>query len=197
MPARKATVERKTKETQLKVTLNLDGSGRFTGGVGLPFLEHMLDLFARHGLFDLKVEGKGDLQVDAHHTTEDLGIVLGGAFIKALGDKKGVTRYGSAYVPMDETLARAVVDLSNRPYFVWNVNMGFKEKIDNYEAELTEEFWRAFAMEAKINLHIEVLYGSNVHHKQEAIFKACARALSEAVTLNPRVKGVPSTKGKL
>ena len=197
MAGRSASRERKTKETQLKVALNLDGSGRFSGAVGVPFLEHMLDLFARHGLFDLTLEGRGDVQIDPHHTTEDLGIVLGECFAEAVGDKQGINRYGHAYVPMDEALARAAVDLSNRPFLVWNVELGPKEKIGEYEAELSEEFWRAFAMNARVTLHLELLYGSNSHHKQEALFKAAGRALSAAVADNPRVTGVPSTKGTL
>ena len=197
MPARKATIERKTKETQLKISLNLDGSGKFSGSSGMPFLDHMLELFAKHGLFDLRVQGRGDLEVDGHHTTEDLGIVLGECLAQALGDKKGIARYGAALIPMDETLAQAVVDLSDRPFFVWNVNLGFKEQVGNYDVELTEEFWRAFTMSARMNLHLAVLYGTNVHHKQEGLFKAAARALAQAVARDPRVKGVPSTKGKL
>jgi imidazoleglycerol-phosphate dehydratase len=197
MADRKASVERNTKETQLKVELNLDGKGAFTGGIGVPFLEHMLDLLARHGSVDLSVSGKGDTHIDPHHTVEDLGIVLGQSLSKALGDKKGVQRFGAACVPMEETLVRVVLDACGRPYLHYDVKVE-KERIGDYEVELTEDFFRAVAMNAGLTLHIELLHGKNSHHVIEAIFKAFARALREAVAPDPRNQGViPSTKGTL
>lgn len=191
---RKAEVERKTKETRIRVILNVDGSGEFKGSVGVPFFEHMLDLFTKHGLFDLTIEGKGDLEVDFHHTVEDVGICLGQAFKKALGDKSGIARYGSAFIPMEETLAQAVIDFCNRPCLVWDVQSK-REKIGEYDAELSEEFFRAFAMNAATTLHIRLFYGQNMHHIHEAVFKSCGKAMGEAVRLDPRIKGVLSTKG--
>lgn len=195
--ARTANLERVTNETQLKLELDLDGDGSFAGSVGVPFLEHMLDLLARHGGLSLTVSGEGDTEIDAHHTTEDVGIVLGQAITEALGDKKGITRYGHAYVPMDESLARAVIDLSGRPAFVWNVDFAATQRVGDFDVELAQEFWNAVAMNACCNLHVELLYGQNAHHKIEAIFKACARALRAACAPDPRSKGVPSTKGAL
>ncbi|MBN1515777.1 imidazoleglycerol-phosphate dehydratase HisB [Candidatus Sumerlaeota bacterium] len=192
-----AHIKRETKETQLEATLNLDGSGRFEGGIGVPFLEHMLDLFTRHGMFDLSISGQGDTQVDAHHATEDLGIVLGLAFNQAAGDKQGIARYGVSYVPMDEALARVTVDLSGRSFFVWKVNLAGHHKVGDWDVELAPEFWQGFAANAKCNFHAELLYGSNAHHKIEAVFKAAARALGMAVKIDPRIDGVLSTKGTL
>ncbi len=194
MSKRTSQVERKTKETQIKVTLNLDGSGTFNGSVGIGFFEHMLELFAKHGLFDLTIEGKGDIEVDFHHTVEDMGICIGQAFKKALGEKEGITRYGSAFIPMEGALAHAVIDFCNRPYLVWEVEAK-REKIGKYDVELSEEFFRAFAMNAGATLHIRLLYGENMHHIHESLFKACGRAIGKAIRRDPRIKGVLSTKG--
>jgi imidazoleglycerol-phosphate dehydratase len=193
---RTAAVERATKETQLKVRLNLDGTGVFSGKVGVPFLEHMLDLLARHGMMDLTIEGQGDTHIDPHHTVEDLGIVLGQALSQALGDKRGIGRMGYAYVPMEETLARAVLDVCGRPYLHFSAGIP-SERIGDYESELTEDFFRAVAMNAGLTLHLELLYGKNSHHIVEALFKAFARALRQAVARDEREQGVPSTKGVL
>lgn len=194
--SRQAEITRTTKETDIRVALNLDGTGISTVNTGLPFLDHMLDLFARHGLFDLEVYCKGDLHIDDHHSVEDIAICLGQAFLKALGDKLGIVRYGAAYVPMDETLARAVVDLSGRSYLVYHVK-NTRSKIGNFSTELVEHFWHSFAEHCKCNLHIEVLYGRNQHHIIEAVFKATTKALSQAVRLDERIQGVMSTKGRL
>lgn len=194
MKRRTATISRTTKETDITVTLNLDGSGRSDVQTGVQFLDHMLDLFARHGLFDLEVRCKGDLGIDAHHSVEDIGICLGSALAKALGDKKGLTRFAHAYFPMDETLARVAVDLSGRPYLVYRVKVD-RERVGELDSELIEEFWKAAVAHARMNLHIELLYGRNAHHIFEAIFKAAARALSLATRVDARVRGVPSTKG--
>lgn len=191
---RKAVVERKTKETQIKVSLNLDGAGVFKGGIGIPFFEHMLDLFTKHGLFDLTIEGSGDTDVDFHHTIEDAGICIGQAFRQALGDKSGISRYGSAFIPMEETLAHAVIDFCNRPFLKWMVETK-REKIKEYDTELSNEFFRAFAVSAAATLHMRLLYGENAHHIHEALFKACGKAIAEAVRLDTRIKGVLSTKG--
>jgi imidazoleglycerol-phosphate dehydratase len=193
---RTATIERRTKETQIELTLDLDGTGSATVATGVPFLDHMLELFARHGLFDLSVHCKGDLEIDDHHTVEDIAICLGQALATALGDKRGITRYGHAYVPMDETLARAVIDLSGRSYLVYHVAEK-RDRIGNFSVELAEHFWYSFAEQARCNLHLEVLYGRNQHHLLEAVFKAASRALSQAVRLDPRIEGVMSTKGTL
>ncbi|MEO6054407.1 MAG: imidazoleglycerol-phosphate dehydratase HisB [Chthoniobacterales bacterium] len=194
--SRKASLERNTAETQIKLTLALDGEGTSKLETGIAFFDHMLTLFSRHGLFDLEVLAKGDLDVDFHHTVEDIGIVLGQAFLKALGDKKGINRYGSSYVPMDETLARVVVDLSGRSYLVYRVPASV-EPIGNFSFQLVEEFLRAFSANAAMNLHVEILYGRDAHHMAEAIFKALANALDHAVRIDGRVKGIPSTKGVL
>ena len=194
--SRKAEITRKTKETDIQLTIDLDGSGDGKIDTGVPFLDHMLDLFARHGMFDLAVTCKGDLQIDDHHTVEDIAICLGQAFSKALGDKKGIVRYGSAYVPMDETLARSVVDLSGRSYLVYHVKNS-RDKVGTFSVELAEHFWHSFAEHCKCNLHVEVFYGSNQHHIIEAVFKSAARALSQAVRLDDRISGVMSTKGTL
>jgi imidazoleglycerol-phosphate dehydratase len=194
--SRKASIERITKETQIKLTLEIDGRGEAKIYTSVPFLDHMLDLFTRHGLFDLQIEAKGDIDIDFHHTVEDIGIVLGQAFREALGDKKGIRRYGQASVPMDETQAGVAIDLSGRPYMVYNVKLP-KVKIGEFDVELAREFFQAFANNAGANLHINVLYGDNVHHILEACFKGMARALDMATQVDPRIEGVLSTKGKL
>jgi imidazoleglycerol-phosphate dehydratase len=194
MKGRTATIRRKTKETDVAVSLNLDGSGRSDVKTGVQFLDHMLDLFAKHGIFDLEIRCTGDLQVDAHHSVEDIGISLGSAFAQALGDKKGLTRFAHAYAPMDEALARVAVDLSGRSYLVYRVKVE-RERVGELDSELVEEFWKAVAVNARMNLHMELLYGRNAHHICEAVFKAAARALSLATRVDPRVQGIPSTKG--
>ncbi|HWQ34924.1 MAG TPA: imidazoleglycerol-phosphate dehydratase HisB [Blastocatellia bacterium] len=193
---RQTEIRRKTKETDIRVALKLDGTGRSEISTGLPFLDHMLELFARHGLFDLEISCRGDLHIDDHHSVEDTAICLGRAFAEALGDKAGIVRYGHAYVPMDETLARAVVDLSGRYFLVYNVK-NTRQKIGSFATEMAEHFWHSFAEHCKCNLHIEVLYGRNQHHILEAVFKAAARALAQAVEVNARITGVMSTKGTL
>ncbi len=193
---RTAQVSRTTKETKIQVDLRLDGTGQSSIETGIGFFDHMLDLLSRHSLMDLTVNAEGDLQVDSHHTVEDVGIVIGQALEKALADKRGIYRYGWAIVPMDETLAQAAMDLSGRAAFVYNVN--FKgDSIGTFPVELVGEFFRALANSAKMNLHITVPYGDNNHHIAEAIFKAIAKALRQAVSLDPRNPGVPSTKGSL
>jgi imidazoleglycerol-phosphate dehydratase len=194
--SRKASIERITKETQIRLSLDLDGKGKAKICTSVPFLDHMLDLFSRHGLFDIEVEAKGDIDIDFHHTVEDIGIVLGQAFSEALGDKKGIHRYGQATVPMDETLAAVAIDLSGRPYLVYNVRIP-KVKIGEFDVELVREFFQAFVNNCGANLHINVMYGENVHHILEACFKAAARALDQATRVDPRIEGVLSTKGKL
>jgi imidazoleglycerol-phosphate dehydratase len=193
---RQAEIKRKTKETDIRVLLNLDGEGKSAIDTGIPFLDHMLDLLARHGLFDLEVICKGDLRIDDHHSVEDIAICLGQAFAEALGDKRGIVRYGAAYVPMDETLARAVVDLSGRYYLVYKVQ-NTRDKVGTFSVELAEHFWHSFAEHCKCNLHVEVFYGRNQHHIIEAVFKSATRALSQAVRLDDRIKGVMSTKGTI
>jgi imidazoleglycerol-phosphate dehydratase len=193
---RQAEIKRATKETDIRVALDLDGEGKNAVSTGVPFLDHMLELFARHGLFDLEVTCKGDLQIDDHHSVEDTAICLGQAFAEALGDKKGITRYGAAYTPMDETLARAVVDLSGRSYLVYKVR-NTRHRIGTFSVEMAEHFWRSFAEHCKCNLHIEVFYGRNQHHIIEAVFKSAARALSQATRIDERIQGVMSTKGSL
>ncbi len=194
---RRATVERKTNETQIEVTLDLDGTGARHIATPLPFFDHMLDAFARHGLYDLTVAAHGDVAVDGHHTVEDVGICLGQAFRQALGDRKGIARYGDAAIPMDETLASAAVDLGGRAAFVYQAD-GIKGKwIGGFDAELAREFFGGFVGAALCNLHMQVHYGENAHHMVEALFKAFARATSAACRLDPRVTGVPSTKGTL
>ncbi len=194
--SRKAEINRKTKETEVHVALDLDGTGAGRINTGVPFLDHMLELFARHGLFDLEIACKGDLQIDDHHSVEDTAISLGQAFAQALGDKTGIVRYGAAYVPMDETLARAVVDLSGRFYLVYKVQ-NTRDRVGTFAVELAEHFWRSFAEHCKCNLHIEVFYGRNQHHLIEAVFKSTARALSQAVRIDERITGVMSTKGTI
>jgi imidazoleglycerol-phosphate dehydratase len=193
---RVADVRRKTKETDVRVQLNLDGEGRAKISIGLPFLEHMLELFAKHGLFDLQVICRGDLEIDDHHSVEDIAITLGQALSQALGDKVGINRYGEAIVPMDEALCRSVVDLSGRFYLVYDAPTR-RQKIGNFSVELAEHFWRSLAETAKFNLHIDCLRGRNTHHILEGTFKASARALRQAVEKNSRIAGVPSTKGSL
>ena len=194
--ARAAAIERVTKETRIKLSLNVDGKGEAKICTSVPFLDHMLNLFARHGLFDLEVEASGDIDIDFHHTVEDIGIVLGEAFRQALGDKKGIRRYGQASVPMDETLASVAIDISGRPYLVYHVVLP-KVKIGEFDVELAREFFQAFVNHCGLNLHINVMYGENVHHIIEACFKAVARAMDSATQLDPRVEGVMSTKGVL
>jgi imidazoleglycerol-phosphate dehydratase len=193
---RKAEVDRSTKETQIALSLNLDGAGNVSAQTGVGFFDHMLDLLGRHSLIDLDVKATGDLHVDAHHTVEDVGIVLGQALEKALGDKRGIYRYGWAIVPMDESLAQVAIDLSGRPAFVFNVPFR-GPLIGNFPTELVEEFLKALATTAKMNLHVTVPYGNNNHHISEAIFKATAKALRQAVSSDPRNTSVPSTKGSL
>jgi len=194
--SRTATIERVTRETKISIELNLDGSGTTNVDTGIGFFDHMLDLFGYHGLFDLNVEARGDLQVDFHHTVEDTGITLGQAFVRALGDKAGITRYGSALVPMDEALTRIVVDCSGRPYFRYGIGQEFPP-MGNFAFQLVEEFLRAFTVHAQINLHVDLLAGRDSHHIAESIFKGLARALEEACRFHPRVAGIPSTKGTL
>jgi imidazoleglycerol-phosphate dehydratase len=194
--SRAASIERVTRETRIKLALNVDGSGEAKICTSVPFLDHMLNLFARHGLFELEIEASGDIDIDFHHTVEDIGIVLGEAFKQALGDKKGIRRYGQATVPMDETLASAAIDISGRPYLVYHVTLP-KVKIGEFDVELAREFFQAFANHCGMNLHINVMYGENVHHIIEGCFKAVARAMDVATQLDPRVVGVMSTKGIL
>ena len=194
--ARRAEIERKTAETQISIKLNLDGEGTCDIATGIGFLDHMLTLLAKHSFMDLTVKAKGDLEVDSHHTVEDIGIVLGEALQEALGDKAGIHRYGNCFIPMDETLAQACLDFSGRPFLVFGAEIP-KIRLENYDTEMTEEFFRAVAVHCGLTLHIRVLYGSNVHHIIEAIFKAFARAVAEAAAVDPRVKGVMSSKGVL
>lgn len=194
---RTAAVERNTKETQISVELNLDGTGQYDVETGIGFLDHMLEQLSRHSLMDLKVRAKGDLHIDGHHTTEDCGIVIGMAIKKALGDLKGITRYACAYIPMDETLSRAAMDISGRPFLVWNVKFP-REKIGEMDTELFEEFFRAFAFAAGMTLHVENIYGVNSHHIIESCFKAVARSLRGATEIDGRkADAIPSTKGTL
>jgi imidazoleglycerol-phosphate dehydratase len=195
--SRTASLTRTTSETEISLTLSLDGSGCADIATGIGFLDHMLTAFARHGLFDLTVRAKGDLHIDFHHTTEDVGIVLGRAFAEALGDKRGIRRFAHALVPMDETLAEAAVDLSGRPFLMWNVTFE-RPKIGEMDTELFEEFFRAFAMNALVTLHLNRRAGHNAHHVAEACFKSVARALRMAAEHDPRApEAVPSTKGSL
>ena len=194
--SRKATAERKTKETNIRVEIDLDGTGKSSIDTPLPFLSHMLEQIARHGAFDLGVTAQGDVEIDGHHTTEDIGIVLGKAVLEALGERHGIRRYGSATLPMDEALVTAALDLSGRPFFVFRVPLP-KAKLGNWDVELAEVFFEAFARTAQANLHIRLVEGSNLHHIVEVSFKAFARALRQAVEIDPRAPGVPSTKGTL
>ena len=194
---RRVTVERKTSESEIRVTLDLDGTGQRAIDTQLPFFTHMLDAFARHGLFDLTLFARGDVDVDGHHVVEDVGLVLGDAFAEALGDKRGIRRYGECTVPMDETLAQAVVDFSGRPHLVWRVEGIAGKWVGGFDAELAHEFFQAFANRCQCNLHLRLHYGDNAHHILEALWKAFARACSDASRVDPRVAGVPSTKGTL
>lgn len=193
---RSAELVRKTNETDIELAFTIDGSGKSNIETGVPFMTHMLDLFTKHGQFDLNVKAVGDVEVDDHHTTEDIGICLGQALQKALGDKKGIKRYGNAFVPMDEALAQVVVDLSNRPHLEMRAEFP-SQKVGTFDTELVHEFLWKLALEARMNLHVVVHYGQNTHHIIEAVFKALARALDEATTIDPRIQGVPSTKGML
>ncbi|MEB1808679.1 MAG: imidazoleglycerol-phosphate dehydratase HisB [Bacillaceae bacterium] len=194
---RTASIERNTGETQIKLQFSIDGEGKSDLNTNVPFMTHMLDLFTKHGHFDLTVDAKGDVEVDDHHTTEDIGICLGIALKDALGDKKGIKRYGNAFVPMDETLAQVVVDLSNRPHLEFRAEFP-SQKVGTLDTELVHEFLWKLALEARMNLHVIVHYGHNTHHMIEAVFKALARALDEATQIDERAKGrIPSTKGML
>ncbi len=194
---RKASIKRKTKETDISLDLNLDGKGSYSINTSIPFLDHMLSLMCKHGLFDMKLKAKGDIDIDDHHTVEDIGIALGKALKQSLGEMKGISRYGQASVPMDEALASVSLDISGRPYLVYKVEFPKKAKIKNFDPDLVEDFLQAFASNGSITLHVNVPYGRNVHHIIEAVFKALGRAIKDAVSLNPRMKGIPSTKGKL
>ena len=194
---RSAKVTRNTRETQIELALNLDGEGRSDLRTGLPFFEHMLTQVARHGLVDLTIRAQGDLEVDAHHTVEDVGIVLGQAFAKAIGDKEGVSRYGHAYVPLDEALSRAVIDLSGRPGLSYRCDY-VRPRVGDFDVDLLREFFQGFVNHAQVTLHLDNLCGVNAHHQAETLFKAFGRALRTAVALDPRIEGrVPSTKGSL
>ncbi len=194
MQKRTAEINRKTRETQIFLALNVDGSGASKIETGIPFLNHMLELLAKHGLFDLTVKATGDLDVDYHHTVEDVGLVLGEALDKALGDRKGITRYGFSLLPMDEALCQVAIDLGGRPYFVYRIN-NRKKKIRDFDVFLLKHFFESLAQKARMNLHIEQPYGEDVHHVYEAMFKGTARALYMACARDPRVSGVPSSKG--
>jgi imidazoleglycerol-phosphate dehydratase len=197
MNQRIAEVERNTLETQIKITINLDGSGQFNATTGVPFLEHMLEQISRHGLIDIALIAKGDLHIDAHHTVEDIGITLGQAFNKALGDKKGITRYGHSYVPLDEALSRVVIDFSGRPSLIYHAEYP-RRTIGDFDTDLFKEFFQGFVNHANVSLHIDNLRGDNSHHIAETIFKAFGKAIRMAVTADPRMQGVtPSTKGLL
>jgi imidazoleglycerol-phosphate dehydratase len=194
--ARTAKTERKTKETDISIALNVDGQGRAEIETGMPFFNHMLDIFTRHGLFDVDITAKGDIEVDYHHTVEDVGLALGQTFKQALGDKQGIRRFGEASCPLDETLARVVVDLSGRPYLSYNVKIR-PGRVGDFDTDLPHEFFAAFANQLGMNLHIDVIRGENPHHIIEACFKAFARAMDAATRLDDRIKGVLSTKGSL
>ena len=197
MAERKATVERNTLETEITVTVNLDGSGATAFDTGIPFLEHMLDQVARHGMVDIEVRAKGDLEIDDHHTVEDIGITLGQAFAQAVGDKKGIARYGHAYVPLDEALSRVVIDFSGRPGLVYEVPFT-RASVGGFDVDLFLEFFQGFVNHAAVTLHVDNLRGDNSHHQAETVFKAFGRALRMALTVDPRMTGVmPSTKGVL
>jgi imidazoleglycerol-phosphate dehydratase len=195
--SRSATLERKTSETEIRLTLNLDGSGVSKISTGIAFFDHMLTLFSKHGLMDLELTAKGDIEVDFHHTVEDTGILLGQAIAKALGDKAGIRRYGFFYLPMDEALVRSVVDLSGRPFLAYNAPADVPAIGSAFSFQLVEEFLRAISVNAGMNLHVDVLAGRDAHHMAEGIFKSLARALDEATRIDPRVQGIPSTKGVL
>jgi len=196
MTKRKADIKRLTSETNIALSLNIDGQGKSKIKTGIPFFDHMLTLFAKHGLFDLKLSAKGDIDVDYHHTVEDVGICLGQAFKKALGEKAGIVRYGESKVPMDEALAEVIIDISGRPHLTYNVPIK-KTKFVDFDVEVVKEFFESFVLNAGITIHVNLIRGSNMHHIIEAIFKAFAVTLSKACEINPRKKGVPSTKGVL
>jgi imidazoleglycerol-phosphate dehydratase len=193
---RVAKVERVTSEVKVSVDLNIDGSGKYSINTGIPFFDHMLEQLSKHGYFDLKIEADGDTEIDFHHTVEDVGITLGQAFDEALGSKKSITRYGASAIPFDETLSSSVIDLCNRPFFVFNVELS-AVKVGEFDVELTKEFFQSFANNIKANVHIELKYGSNNHHIIESIFKSVARSLDLATSIDPRSDSVPSTKGNL
>ena len=194
---RQASVERNTNETRIKARIALDGTGQYQVTTGIGFLDHMIEQLSRHSLIDIALEAEGDLHIDFHHTTEDCGIALGQAVAQALGDRKGIERYGHAYIPMDETLSRVALDLSNRPYLIWKVGFS-RDKLGQMDTELFKEFFQAFAQSAGMTLHVETLYGENNHHIVESCFKGLARALRQAITVDPRkADAVPSTKGTL
>jgi imidazoleglycerol-phosphate dehydratase len=193
---RKATIQRKTIETEVLVSIDLDGKGGATINTSVPFFDHMLNLFARHGLLEMSIQSRGDTLIDDHHLVEDVGITLGQAVRKALGERKGITRYGSAVVPMDESLASVAMDLSGRPYLIWNAKLG-EQRIGDFDPALLREFFKSFSDHSGITLHVNLIYGTNGHHMAEAIFKAFARAFREAVAIDGRIEGVLSTKGSL
>jgi imidazoleglycerol-phosphate dehydratase len=195
-PNRIGVVQRKTRESDVRVEINLDGGGDYRVATGIPFFDHMLESFAKHGLFDLQLEAKGDLEVDAHHTVEDVGITLGQAVREALGEASGIRRYGSQVLPMAEAKVEVSLDLSNRPYLVYNVALA-NDRIGNFDASLAEDFFYAFSQSAGLDLHVDLRYGRSPHHVVEAIFKGVARALRSAVERDPRVKGLPTVKGAL
>ncbi len=195
---RQARIERKTRETEVVLQLNVDGTGASEIKTTVPFFDHMLAAWSKHGLMDLAVDARGDTEVDLHHTVEDVGIVLGRAFREAVADKRGIVRYGTAFVPMDEALVAASVDVSGRPFLVFNVPALQRGRISNFDLDLLEEFFRAFAFSAEVTVHVNLHYGKNLHHIAEAVFKAVGRALADATRINPRAEGLlPSTKGSL
>lgn len=196
MTKRSAKIERQTNETQIAIELDLDGTGQSKVQTGVPFMDHMLDLFMKHGLYDGTIQANGDVEIDDHHTTEDLGIVLGQVIRQALGDKKGIKRYGHAFVPMDDALAQVYIDCSDRPHLEFRAELP-AAKVGTFDTELVHEFLWKFTLEARMNVHVIVPYGHNTHHIIEAIFKALARAIDDAIQIDPRVQGVPSTKGLL
>jgi imidazoleglycerol-phosphate dehydratase len=193
---RKTTVVRETKETQIRIEMNLDGTGKYQVETPFPFLNHMLSAFSKHGYFDLSIHAKGDIEIDDHHTVEDIGIVLGESLAQAWGGKQGIHRFGQASVPLDEALAQVTIDLSGRPYLIYHVRMP-RKRIKEFDTDLIEHFFRALVDQSKITLHINLLYGKDPHHILEAIFKGFGRALDQATQIDPRLKGVASTKGKL
>jgi imidazoleglycerol-phosphate dehydratase len=195
--ARKATIERKTRETDIKISLNLDGTGVYRIKTSVPFMDHMFSHIAKHGFFDLTIKAKGDVEIDDHHTVEDLGIAFGQALKKALGDSRGIRRYGDATVPMDETLAQVVMDLSGRPFLVYDVELPKKYKLKDFDPGLAEDFFQSVVNHAGMNLHVRLHYGRDVHHMLEGVFKAFGRALDQATSIDPRITGVLSTKGKI
>lgn len=194
---RKATIERKTKETDIKISMNIDGTGAYSIRTPIPFMDHMFSHIAKHGFFDLTIKATGDTEIDDHHTVEDLGIAFGQSLKKAIGNGEGIRRYGEATVPMDETLAQVALDLSGRPYLVYQVDLPKKYRLKDFDPGLAEDFFRSVANHAGMNLHIRVFYGRDVHHMLEAVFKAFGRALDQATSIDRRIRGVLSTKGKI